>query len=112
VIHVNWGGIWRMPTGEELDELQTKCTWTWTTINGLSGFKVISKTNGESIFLPAGGYWEGGSFYLTNRMVLYWSSTLDTSNSNNAYSYWSFENAVNTYNNMRYVGMSVRAVCP
>lgn len=27
----NWGGTWRMPTKTELEELENKCTWTWTT---------------------------------------------------------------------------------
>lgn len=41
--NVNWGGDWRMPTKEELDELHTECTWTWTTQNGVKGCKITSK---------------------------------------------------------------------
>ena len=57
VAHVNWGGKWRMPTTEEQDELKStsNCTWTWTTQNGVKGYKVTSKKNGNSIFLPAAG---------------------------------------------------------
>lgn len=40
----NWGGSWRMPTKAEQDELREKCTWTWTTQNGVKGCKVTSKT--------------------------------------------------------------------
>ena len=43
--HVNWGGSWRMPTYAEWDELQSNCTWTWTTQNGINGYQVASKTN-------------------------------------------------------------------
>ena len=50
----NWGGAWRMPTKAEQDELRTKCTWVWTTLNGVNGYKVIG-SNGNSIFLPAAG---------------------------------------------------------
>ena len=57
--HANWGGNWRMPTDAELTELREQCTWTWTTQDGVNGYKVTSKTSGytdKSIFLPAAGY--------------------------------------------------------
>lgn len=54
VAHVNWGGNWRMPTDDEWSELNN-CTWTWVTQNGVNGYLVASKTNGNSIFLPAAG---------------------------------------------------------
>ena len=58
VAHVQWGGGWRMPTGEEMDELRSpkNCTCTWTTQNGVQGLKITSKKSGytdRSIFLPA-----------------------------------------------------------
>ena len=55
----NWGGSWRMPTDAEMTELREQCTWTWTTQNGVYGYKVTSKKSGytnKSIFLPAAGY--------------------------------------------------------
>lgn len=45
-----------MPTKTECEELEEQCTWTWTTQNGVKGCKVVSKIDGESIFLPAAGY--------------------------------------------------------
>ena len=53
VAHVKWGGSWRMPTEEEYYELHNNCIWTWTTQNGVNGYKVTSKKNGNSLFLPA-----------------------------------------------------------
>ena len=50
----NWGGDWRMPTYDELNELITQCTWTWMG----NGYKVTGP-NGSSIFLPAAGYRSG-----------------------------------------------------
>ena len=50
----NWGEDWRMPTETEQNELLDKCTWTWTTIKGINGYKVIGP-NGNYIFLPAAG---------------------------------------------------------
>ena len=45
---------WRMPTPAEIKELVEKCTWEWTTVNNVNGYKVTGK-NGNSIFLPAAG---------------------------------------------------------
>lgn len=50
--HVVWGGDWRMPTREEMVELREKCTWEWTSLNRVNGYKVTGP-NGKSIFLPA-----------------------------------------------------------
>ena len=58
VAHVKWGGTWRMPTKDEIEKLLSHCTWTWTTLNSVNGYKVTGK-NGKSIFLPAAGSWEG-----------------------------------------------------
>ena len=55
----NWEGAWRMPTYQEMQELKEKCLWAWTTLNGTKGYQVISKSNGNSIFLPAAGYNNG-----------------------------------------------------
>jgi hypothetical protein len=72
----NWGGNWRMPTRTELDELKTKCTWTWTTYNGVYGRKVVGP-NGNSIFLPAAGYRFDSGLYGVGNFGKYWSSTAD-----------------------------------
>ena len=61
--HVNWGGAWRMPTSAEFDELLDSCTWTWTTQNNVNGYLVTSKTNSNSLFLPAAGYTDGRYIY-------------------------------------------------
>jgi hypothetical protein len=54
--YTNWGIYWRMPTRAELEELIDNCTWNWTTQNGVKGYKLTSRTNGNSIFLPAAGF--------------------------------------------------------
>lgn len=55
-----WGGSWRMPTKSELQELEKKCSWKWTTQNEIKGCKVTGP-NGNSIFLPAAGHRYGTS---------------------------------------------------
>lgn len=61
VARAKWGGSWRMPTKAELEELKEKCEWTWTSTDDINGYRVTSKTNGNSIFLPAAG-WRYGKF--------------------------------------------------
>ena len=82
----NWGGSWRMPTKSEMQELIDKCTWTWTTQNGVNGYKVTSKTNGNYIFLPAAGCRNGSSLDYAGSDCLYWSSAPNESSSYGAYS--------------------------
>ena len=57
---VNWGEEWRMPSDDQLQELVNVdfTTSEWTTENGVKGLKITSLKNGNSIFLPAGGYCE------------------------------------------------------
>ena len=74
----NWGGSWRMPSNEERNELIDNCTWEWTTQNGVNGYKVTSKSNGNSIFLPAAGYRYDSSLISAGSRGLYWSSSLGT----------------------------------
>ena len=51
---VQWGGKWRMPTKEELQELIDSCQWERVTLNSVIGNK-ITGPNGNSIFIPAAG---------------------------------------------------------
>ena len=108
---VNWGGKWRMPTTEEQQELLNNCTWDWTTQNGVYGCKVIGP-NGNSIFLPAAGYMDEGTLDFAGLGGAYWSSSFDTSNSNNAYYVYFFTSDDLDYDrDLRYYGITVRPVC-
>ena len=108
--HVNWGGSWRMPTKAEQDELRTRCTWTWTSQNGVNGYKVTSKRNGNSIFLPAASF-RGRGLYYPGFDGYYWSSSLHTDYSRSPWNI-SFSDHVDKDYSYRYFGQSVRPVCP
>ena len=82
----NLDSPWRMPTKKEYDELFDNCTWTWTTQDGVNGYEVKSKTNGNSIFLPAAGYREGSGLYRAGSWGIYRSSSLDAAGSSYAHS--------------------------
>ncbi|MCQ2071723.1 MAG: Ig-like domain-containing protein [Bacteroidaceae bacterium] len=115
--HVNWGGDWRMPTIAELDELRntSNCTWTWTTMNGINGYKVVSKKSGFAgnyIFLPAAGYRSGTALGGVGSIGLYWSSSLYSSNPRSAYYLDFYSGNVDWDYNFRECGHSVRPVCP
>jgi len=109
--NANWGGNWRMPTNAEQDELRNNCTWTWTTQNGVNGYKVTSKTNGNSLFFPAAGYW-GTSLNHAGSYGRYWSRSLSTSYSYSAWDMYFDSSGVDTSSYGRYYGRSVRPVCP
>ena len=108
----NWGGNWRMPTDAELTELREQCTWTWTSQNGVNGYKVTSKSNGNSIFLPAAGYrgdsWLGDA----GSNGYYWSSSLYTDDPLYARIVRFESGYVNRSGYNRSLGLSVRPVCP
>ena len=85
VATVNWKDSWRMPTDAEMTELREKCKWTWTTQNGVKGYKVVGP-NGNSIFLPAAGYMLDGTPSSAGSYGYYWSSSLNTVSPGYAYS--------------------------
>lgn len=100
------GSPWRMPTIDEFQELIDKCTWTWTTQDGVNGYQVDGP-NGNAIFLPA-GYLVIGSY----RAGYYWSSSLSTTESDCAYSLDLNSDRYFIARTYRYVGCTVRPVRP
>ena len=112
----NLGGSWRMPTDAEMTELREQCTWTWTTQNGVNGYKVTSKSNGNSIFLPAAGYRNESSRVNAGSRGYYWSSSLDTDSPDHAWHVSFASNYLGRIGYNRYhgrcYGFSVRPVCP
>jgi hypothetical protein len=73
--HKHWGGDWRMPTGQEFDDLVSKCDWTRTTMNGVNGYLVCGRGDysSASIFLPGAGYGFWADFVGAG-YGFYWSS--------------------------------------
>ncbi len=99
--HANWGGEWRMPTIAEFEELKNNTTSEWTTQNEVNGYKFTSKTNSNSIFLPASNAgWEGN----------YWSSSLYESGPDYAWYLNFYSGYVSATKYSRRDGRSVRPV--
>ena len=105
-----WGGDWRMPTFEEFSELFKMCSWEWTYIDEVPGYKITSMVEGYTdkyIFLPAAGY-EGGNI----GNGYYWTSFNGESNEY-AVCLWLSSQRYLLYDEMcRYQGLSIRPVLP
>ena len=83
--HAHWGGGWRMPTLQEVSDLNDKCDWTWTATNGVSGYVVRGRGRygNNSIFLPAVGLGVNAridGFSEADPCGYYWLSTPDSGN--------------------------------
>lgn len=73
IARLEWGKEWRIPTNEEMNELIGKCTWTWISDGSKTGYR-ITGPNGNSIFLPASGLYQG-SVDKVGELGYYWTST-------------------------------------
>ena len=109
VARAKWGGSWRMPTEGEYQELIDRCTWTWTTYEGVNGYKVTGP-NGNSIFLPAAGRRGGSSLDDEGSGGNYWSATPKESGTGGAYFLGFYEDNRGIGWDYRYYRFSVRPV--
>ena len=76
---VLWGGTWRLPTDDEVDELRNNCKLEWTFQNGVPGYLVTSEKNAKNqIFLPAAGFNNGTSVAGDGSFAKYWTDRLYT----------------------------------
>jgi hypothetical protein len=104
----NWGGNWRMPTLDEMQELINNCTWEWTSVNGVNG-RLVTGPNGNSIFLPAAGFRDDTSLIHAGSNGLYWSATPDSISMYAYYLYFTWGRYVWDLGR-RYYGCAVRPV--
>ena len=111
IARIEGGGNWRMPTREELKWLVDNCRWEGTTNNNVRGYMVYSKTNGNSIFLPAAGYYSGNKKKDVGGACRYWSSGLSNSyDGNQPDCYAISSNGQSIMRIVRWVGLPIRAV--
>ncbi len=104
----NWGGTWRLPTTEEIDELVSKCQREWTTMGGNHGYKVTGP-NGKSIFLPAAGG-RGMTLDVADEFGNYLSATPFEDDTYCAHNLFFSSESFFTFAANRYSGQSVRPV--
>lgn len=109
VATTTWGDGWRLPTVEEINELVANCTWTWVEQNGVNGMSVKA-ANGNTIFLPAAGFYDETSVSLAGSYGTYWTGS--------PYDSWNYQansidfgsNGQGQYPNYRYEGRVIRPV--
>ena len=119
----DWGTPWRMPTDAEWTALtKTKSdtenyTWTWcdgitTKYNDstVNGWKVVRKSTGATLFLPAAGHRSGTSSNYVGSRGNYWTSSLNSSDSSRAWFVGIYSGGVYRSYDFRYSGFSVRPV--
>ena len=111
----NMGGVWRMPTSTEFQELYDNTDHVWITNyngSGVNGTKFTSKTNGNSIFFSASGLVDGTGVNDRGSGGYYWSSSLHPSYSINGLDLNFYSGSVNPQNgHSRSLGFCVRSVC-
>jgi len=106
---VNWGSEWQMPNVKQCIELYNEkyTTTEWTTLNGVNCCKITSKSNGNSIFLPAASY--SGSYVTYTDRCLYWLR--ETESSQQAYCMMYFYANTTGYGNLTsWNGLHIRPV--
>ncbi len=109
VARASWGGTWRIPTKEEVEELMNTCKFEWITKDGRTGCEIIGP-NGNSIFLPIVGQRKGASIDPKRaKDGCYWSATPYT-NKNDAYGLYFNSGYLGCTMDSRFLGQVVRPV--
>lgn len=108
----NFGGDWRMPTREEFEELIKECTWQYSyeITSSRDGYTVTSLKNGNTIFLPAAGYYDGAVLQDYKKNGSYWCGTLSSNKSKEADAFVMTPVDVKMSNVLRHSGFTVRPV--
>jgi hypothetical protein len=97
-----------LPTREEQQELVNRASWTKTKLNNIDGYRVTG-SNGNSIFLPAGGGRIGTTIHYRVSGADFWSGTL-SENTNEAYYMWFYGGRQAVEDLPRHYGFSIRPV--
>ena len=109
----NWDSNWQTPSKAQLQELYNSSytTTEWTTLKGVNGRMITSKSNDNSIFLPAAGIYDDRDFQEAGFSGYYWSRSCSALYGTGA-NFLSFSSGSITANNVTSYchGLSVRPV--
>ena len=105
-----YGDKWRMPTQLECKELIACCQWSWEQYkDGNWGIKVTGP-NGNSIFLPAGGFINYSGAKRVGEYGSYWTSTADYADQSHYLCFESSRLEQTSWDGATYVGQLIRPV--
>ena len=109
---INWSRIWCMPSLDQIKELCNPeyTTTEWTTLNGVQGRMITSRKNGKTLFLPAAGLNANYGNIEIGFSGYYWSRSLRTDNTNNAFIINFYSDSFTWSSIARRRGYSVRPV--
>ena len=105
----NLGAPWRLPTNVEYQELYDNCKSIWTTSEGIPGLLLTSNINGQVLFFPAAGFYDGLTLKNRNSAGYYWSSKYASTGYAVSFGFNSVSISQNG-TNKRHSGFTVRAV--
>ena len=109
--YVALGGNWRIPTKEDLNELADNTISSISSINGIRGIKLVSKINGNHIFLPLTGYAQGGMLRQYDSVYIWGSEcTKRCGTASYIYTFDNEEIIKGTSKYSRYFGHSIRPI--
>jgi hypothetical protein len=109
--YVHTNGKAKMPTLTQCKELINETNNEWTTIDGVAGRKFTNKSDSSKyIFIPAAGFFYDGKRSSEGLGGNVWSSSLYTSNINNAYGLHLDDSSVGAGGGNRVYSFSVRGV--
>lgn len=104
------GSSAHIPTREDWLELNNNTDVVWTTVNGVSGRRFTSRSNGKSVFLPAAGGFVGDEIRHLGEVGCYWSSSLYNVPDSARAAYFGSDNQNLDDYGVRFYGLPVRAV--
>ena len=112
---IKLGSRWKMPTYQETKELYDNCIWESATYQGVQGYLLTSKINGNYLFIRTTSCTNTASSKM--KYSQFWTSTLSTEYSDSiAYAFYmnySYFNVNNTYmarSSFREYGLPIRPV--
>ena len=105
-----WGNEWYIPKKEQWEELFQNTNSTWTTRNDVVG-RLFTASNGNSLFLPAAGYFRNDSVLSSKIIGYYWSSLLFVENPSCAMDFYFDMVNCGKSSFYRYYGLPIRPVC-
>ena len=113
VANSRWGGGWRIPTKDEMQELVDRCNWKWTRQNGVLGYLITGPVpNRNSIFLPITGMKLDTRLLYSDTSAYYWSSSLGTTSDESAWQLYFKSDEIKIVPLVRNAGRAIRPVYP
>lgn len=106
---VNMGEPWQMPNKDQIQELYDNCNWIRKTVNGVNGYLVVSKINGNSLFFACSGLGLGTTWNSRGGLGFYWSASFGSARGARVLLFGS-GGVSPQYDDARYYGFAVRSV--